>query len=967
MTFTSERLRRAVDLIIDLPAEVVELTWTLVLRYRAFFFSLTVTLVFYTPSLINNSRDAGFIYTGDVLGFYWPSLQKVQHLLSQFIFTGIDISQFNGSSDFFLTPNFFGVEPFFVVYSLFSSLLTPNAADIGHVLVIVLAIHSFLACYFAIKLLTRFFFFDFSIATFAAIAFAFNVAMLSAHGEPQFVFCAAVIPWAAYAALDFDQRRTLSFLPIASLPMLLAFLAGYVPLGVGCLLLAAGIVAGKLLLFDTAPLALRQRVHRVMIAAAPFICAAIVVSPYLIAVYLFVQASPSGTTASLFYSAHQLAELPQSILRLFSASYSVPGPFYEFSLHWGLAAVTITALFLMSLRSFGELSLQEWGILKFSAAIYFATILSIYGTYSAVSDLVYYFIPQVGGMHIYQRFLLGANFLLGVMVALMLKALLQLSGGLLFRIGLAILAVLTLLAAFLVARTPSLAETFGLNNQIVFELMLSFLLVFALILPGTAFKTTVILVLFMLPALTIFYSNSHGNNRHSEQIRHQGILIDGELQRKVSAYFRKNSDKNIVKYVDITPLWKDEIFHEVFSKTFPYLILRHISLSSYGGFNFYLSSRADYMKLLPVIGKNQVRPNWKWLAKTGADFVVALNSDVDSLKEQGFIPEADGASYRLPNEVVILPLTLDHIADRLTPDKLFDNGYFRVFSVGSRGGSLENIAVGKPARQSSTFGDAVAGRAVDGVRKGDFRKGSIAHTEVDPHAFLEIDLGTAEPIAKLRIWNRTDCCADRLRNYWILISETPFADSETPKTMSGKPGVWSWFGSTPDHTTTIFTGGARGRYVRLQFDDDEYVPDRYLSVAEIEVFRAADPPPAEGADSVSLTEQPLKVVGFDTNNANYFRLDVDSTVPAVVEYQFFPNPRLSYSLNGKAIKPGKRGGLTNIKIPAGISRIEIRYRHSLLTVFWVVYGLFGLACLWSLIMEIVRTIGGRRRLTSRGI
>src|SRR5688500_7475972 len=41
-----------------------------------FTFAMALTLVFYFPSLIDASVNAGFIYTGDVLGFYWPAMLK---------------------------------------------------------------------------------------------------------------------------------------------------------------------------------------------------------------------------------------------------------------------------------------------------------------------------------------------------------------------------------------------------------------------------------------------------------------------------------------------------------------------------------------------------------------------------------------------------------------------------------------------------------------------------------------------------------------------------------------------------------------------------------------------------------------------------------------------------------------------------------------------------------------------------
>ncbi|HEX2545412.1 MAG TPA: hypothetical protein VHL79_11065, partial [Ramlibacter sp.] len=87
-------------------------------RRGAFWLSLLVTLLFYYPALRQGSANAGFVYSGDVLGFYWPSLIKLHSLLSSWHFDAVDFSLFNGSSDFFLVANFFGVHPWFVLHAL---------------------------------------------------------------------------------------------------------------------------------------------------------------------------------------------------------------------------------------------------------------------------------------------------------------------------------------------------------------------------------------------------------------------------------------------------------------------------------------------------------------------------------------------------------------------------------------------------------------------------------------------------------------------------------------------------------------------------------------------------------------------------------------------------------------------------------------------------------------------------------
>ena len=82
---------------------------------------------------------------------------------------------------------------------------------------------------------------------------------------------------------------------------------------------------------------------------------------------------------------------------------------------------------------------------------------------------------------------------------------------------------------------------------------------------------------------------------------------------------------------------------------------------------------------------------------------------------------------------------------------------------------LGNLALKKPARQSSTYGGAVAGRAVDGISKTAFRSGSCTHTKKELRPWWRVDLGKKVLVKLVTVLNRGDCCADRLSNFEIYV------------------------------------------------------------------------------------------------------------------------------------------------------------------------------------------------------
>jgi hypothetical protein len=76
---------------------------------------------------------------------------------------------------------------------------------------------------------------------------------------------------------------------------------------------------------------------------------------------------------------------------------------------------------------------------------------------------------------------------------------------------------------------------------------------------------------------------------------------------------------------------------------------------------------------------------------------------------------------------------------------------------------LENLALGRQAFQSSTEFGGDAQRGVDGRIDPTWGGGSVTHTGNQiAHPFWRVELGDSRHIDHVIVYNRTDCCADRL-------------------------------------------------------------------------------------------------------------------------------------------------------------------------------------------------------------
>jgi hypothetical protein len=146
-----------------------------------------------------------------------------------------------------------------------------------------------------------------------------------------------------------------------------------------------------------------------------------------------------------------------------------------------------------------------------------------------------------------------------------------------------------------------------------------------------------------------------------------------------------------------------------------------------------------------------------------------------------------------------------------------------------------NVALGKTTTQSSTGFGGVSARAVDGNTNGNWAVNSVTHTDSSANAWWQVDLGAVQQIVQIKVWNRTDCCGERLSNFYVLVSSAPFASTDLNSTLS-QPGVSAFPAPSQAGTPTTITVGKPGRFVRVQL-----VGTNYLSLAEVEVIADVTP------------------------------------------------------------------------------------------------------------------------------
>lgn len=153
----------------------------------------------------------------------------------------------------------------------------------------------------------------------------------------------------------------------------------------------------------------------------------------------------------------------------------------------------------------------------------------------------------------------------------------------------------------------------------------------------------------------------------------------------------------------------------------------------------------------------------------------------------------------------------------------------QVFAEVDRGVSVENeilLSRSKPTFQSSTGYGGVSNRAVDGNKRGVYGGGSCTHTLQTANPWWAVDLGAQQRVARIRVTNRSDCCAERLSNFEIRVGNARPSGKGRQNTVC-KAGA-----SVPRGQTFEFECQGVGRFVSIRIPG----ANKILTLCEVEVL-----------------------------------------------------------------------------------------------------------------------------------
>ncbi len=151
-----------------------------------------------------------------------------------------------------------------------------------------------------------------------------------------------------------------------------------------------------------------------------------------------------------------------------------------------------------------------------------------------------------------------------------------------------------------------------------------------------------------------------------------------------------------------------------------------------------------------------------------------------------------------------------------------------------------NVALLGSVTSSSVGWGGVMTRINDNNTDGSyFGSNSVAHTlGSSQYDWIDIDLQSLQYIKNIVVWNRTDCCSDRLQNVFLMVSSTPFPSNYNLASALANAEFTHQFGVTNNVVSLDTPIGKKGRYIRIQKSGNNIT--NYLNIAEIQVFNFSD-------------------------------------------------------------------------------------------------------------------------------
>lgn len=618
--------------------------------------SLLFAILIFSPFLFTGHPE--FLFSNDLYNLYFPQFVQGYQLANAQTWYGIDILTNNGASAYYLRPN---IPAYYPPHLLIFKFITLNGiTELAKAFVWGLCIHAALSFFAILRLSQKYFDLDFKFSLFLATAYVFSIVKII--WLTPFYYVAIWFPILVYVALNALQRKTWPTYMIGSLAYVCLFLSGYLPLAIHAVILACVLAIVTRWIFANPVNTLNRRDF--FYAILPAACASIIILPLYLAILQYhklVLGLPKGV-----WVAHEMSYQITDLLALMSNGFR--------PLILGEAPHVIIGLFSLfmivlayTMRSRLQISDRITRLVIFSLGVFGFHIVLASGQATGLPDLFYYFVPGLGKMHLYGRYLIVSSFFLFLASTLLFKELTTAQS----RYDVArCLKILVLIVGGIYLSSQFLP--FKHVNVLLFELV--FIGIFLILIQANHHSTCLVYAAIAMLALVKIgaFNQEYAQIELTKPSPYNNALIYSvERQQAFLNYVQQHAPgKRLIKYADLSSSIDKP---NGVLLNFPWMVTQ-VPISNYMGYELHLSVDRDYLQKFPWFGK----VDFAWLMDSGADYLL-----FDSAAKKTYSTEL--ARY-VDHTAPTLDLGYGHTLAKikkptLQSGTLIDNGIFSVTSA----------------------------------------------------------------------------------------------------------------------------------------------------------------------------------------------------------------------------------------------------------------------------------------------
>lgn len=631
-------------------------------RYLLLFLTtLLVTLVYFSPFVLSALRGykPELRFLGDLQLAGFPSFIQAGKYFSDWTYRGLDFFTANGASSLFTRPNF---STYYLPQLLLQSVFQPtDNTDAAKLFTVQMWLGGFLAMLFTTLWLNKIVRINIYLSLLGGSLFFSIVGYI--YSQISFLNVAYTFPILMYClSVSISRKTDILQKILLSIPLVMILTAGYLPIAVMgvCIAVIATLAIAKYVT-DGQP---QYRDFFIVLGIG-----ALAISGYFLTIVEAVKIVPSipkiPLIESVFFS--DLALTYKGALSVFLAS--APNDSGEAS-HFRLGMPILVLMYVACLNITANGDVWKRNTFIMCIVFFLLSILLAMGRYSGFADIFFYSVPGLGGMHIYARYMLISVFFLVFALILGLSDLYTSVKTINLKVPIIAISITFLL----ILLSPSIFTENKISLPVLFvELLVSILLLFTLSLRGDNRFFLLVIPLLVFHQGSLVYMNTNWISFANTGNTVKDIVNSDVRTRNLIGFFYANTDKLLIKYIDITPEIEKQggVPHN-----FPWFIRYQKNdprrISSYMGYDQGLAQQLEYAQKFSYFGTF----NKNYLAESGVDYVIY--DQKSKVKENEWlisITDKNVPEYDIGNgffAVKVLPINSPSAAP------VFNNGIFKV-------------------------------------------------------------------------------------------------------------------------------------------------------------------------------------------------------------------------------------------------------------------------------------------------